>query len=965
MLPTQGRLLPSHGWQAFPVQGPHNLRLRLSLLSLGLPGAVPWSPGLVAMCSAAAARRRAMATAARARDVDESRTTRKAGDANGKTPQELTNLRFSQMLLAVPRAVYLYANVFAVWWDYRRTRTRAEKRRLALGLPRKAPAGSDEPQEVEQMWEAAHRRNAPKVRRTVDRLRGFWVKVGQYLSSRPDVVPTAYIESLAGLQDGVAATSWQNVVCTLNEEFGPKWAASLELEREPLAAASIAQVHRGWLRDDLRTPVAVKVQHRGVDVQMKLDLNNFSVLLDLLRRFDPDQDWRPVASEWTSAVRSELDFKKEAQNLREVAGNMKRTGVKVIVPEPVEGWIAQRAMLMDFCEGQAARDAAELQALGVDRQVFLERVCQAFAAQIHEDGFFNADPHPGNVHVSTNTLQNGGDPNVPVLLDYGLTKRFEPPMRLAFARLMHASHVSDPDGLERALEDMGFIFEREPLEDLANMRRLFTAVPKSEVAAQRMDRKRELEKQSKEAEKAGSTTRRRRPVEAWPTELVFFLRVTGLLKGLASSLDVPIDYMSVMAKVARQTLRESVPAEKQDVRDETLSPSHASSSLQRRVEGVLDKLQKCGQIRGMQVSVAHADGRLLASACSGELGSADPRPVKPESLFCVFSAGKAPCAAAVLRMAESRKLRLNAPVAQYWTEFGQRGKESCTVEEVLRHRAGLADVLPSSPSLEKLLDLQAMEQMVAEASPKTPPGQTFSYHYLTFGWILAGLVRRVADRDFETVLRELIIEPLGLTDEMMLGVPEELLSRPGLLASLEVAQSLPRSSAGPAIPLLSPALFNMRKIRSACVPAANMHCSARALARFYAGLAPGANGSSALLGAEMLKDLKSLGNYEAVPSNTASDQYDSNPSAEYGLGMKVFRFSDKDGRQIEGIGHGGLGGSIGLALPTLGLGIAVTTNSLDMNGMAPKEVLAAVFDELNVSPPSDLQPQGVKVLQAA
>eukprot|EP00972_Heterocapsa_arctica_P092067 13578861-Heterocapsa_arctica.AAC.1 len=67
----------------------------------------------------------------------------------------------------------------------------------------------------------------------------------------------------------------------------------------------------------------------------------------------------------------------------------------------------------------------------------MERVCAAFAVQIHENGFFNADPHPGNVHVSVDPAQNGGDPNVPLLLDYGLTKRLEPPMQLAFARLMH------------------------------------------------------------------------------------------------------------------------------------------------------------------------------------------------------------------------------------------------------------------------------------------------------------------------------------------------------------------------------------------------------------------------------------------------------------------------------------------------------------------------------------------------
>lgn len=382
--------------------------------------------------------------------------------AHSAEASSLRSVDLREVLVAAPRAVRLYSAVFLLWWDYRRTGRRAERKRRELGLSAKAEVGEEEPAEVEAMWEAAHERNAPRVRRVIDRLRGLWVKIGQYLSSRPDVVPAPYIRHLSGLQDSGQASPWRQVALTLNEELGPAWDHVVEVDAEPLATASVAQVHRGRLRCS-GDKVAVKVQHRGVGFQMRMDLVNLDLLVGLMRRFDPDQDWRPVVSEWSVAVRQELDFMQEAANLREVALNLERSNVQAIVPKPKDGLVTPRVLIMDFCDGVPARDPEILGALGVNCELLVERVCVDFAAQIHRDGFFNADPHPGNVHVSTDPSQNGGDPSMPILMDYGLTKRFNPEMRLAFARLLHASEAVDADGLERALEEMGFISEESQL----------------------------------------------------------------------------------------------------------------------------------------------------------------------------------------------------------------------------------------------------------------------------------------------------------------------------------------------------------------------------------------------------------------------------------------------------------------------------------------------------------------------
>ncbi|CAE8647795.1 unnamed protein product, partial [Polarella glacialis] len=956
-----------------------------SFCSSGNSGVIPWqrayraiailcgstvltATAVVAMTSGAASR----LCSSNSSNSSSSSSSRSSSSRDSRSEEGSSLPRPScwELLASVPRAITIYSTVFSVWWDYRRTRGRAEQKREALGLPGKTPAGEQDPAEVEAIWEAVHQRNAPKIRRIADKLGGLWVKVCQYLSSRPDVVPMVYIQTLAGLQDSAKASPWNDIASTLIEAFGPDWANGLDMETTPLATASVAQVYRGRLRED-NSAVAVKVQKKGVDFEMRLDLVNFAVLLDLLHRFEPDQDWRPVVSEWSAAVSLELDFVREAQNLREVASSMERAGVRVIVPMPKEGWVARRVLVMDFCEGRPVRDKAELEGLGVDCRLLLDRVCRAFAVQIHEDGFFNADPHPGNVHVSTDTRQNGGDPSVPILLDYGLTKRFEPHMRLAFARLMFAADAADVDQLQRSLEDMGFIFERDPLEDLANMRRLFTAVPMSQAAEQRRERAEEVEKAKEKEEKkkaedieaAKAKATRRKVIEAWPTELIFFLRVTGLLKGLAASLDIPVDYMGLMAVAARNSLRDAVP-EAQRARsvlcpaDPLLLLANSQSKLQKRLEQKLEELHAAGDLRGMQVCVAGQGGVLLASACAGELGAADPRPVQPNTLFCVFSAGKAPCAAAVLRLVEEGKLSLHDSVATHWPEFGAEGKHSCTVEHVLRHRAGLANAWPTETSFDQLLRIEAMEDVMAQAKPETAPGEQFAYHYLSFGWILAGLVRRAAGADLAEVVRSRVTSRLGLADEMMLGVPEDLLAAEGRLASLEVKMPKNMGAGQQASPqgrvpqgvegsaLLSPTVFNMRKVRAACIPAANLHCSGRALARFYAGLGKvsASCGDSELLGSAMLQDLqKPLQGKEGVHLQVSG--MDSNPAAKYGLGMKVFEFSRVNGgKPLTGVGHAGVGGSIGLVIPELGIGMAVTVNQLEMNGQASKAVLAVIFE---------------------
>jgi len=383
--------------------------------------------------------------------------------------------------------------------------------------------------------------------------------------------------------------------------------------------------------------------------------------------------------------------------------------------------------------------------------------------------------------------------------------------------------------------------------------------------------------------------------------------------------------------------------------------SLAEANLQIRLEKLLAHLQAEGAIRGMQVGVAGPGGKLLASVCAGELGAADPRPVKPETLFCVFSAGKPLCAVAALQLAEQGQFKLQDVVKLHWPEFGANGKEACTVEDVLRHRAGLASALPQYASINDLLDMDAMAKFVANASPDCVPGTTTAYHYLTFGWILAGLVKATSGDTLDELIQSNIVSMLGLSGEIYLGVPAEILADDRRFASVEVNLNGPHqaeeqsSSTVPLLetsrPLLSPALFNMRRVREARVPAANLHCSARALARFYAGLGLGRDGNSALLQASTLQELQRPVRAAAYSSGA----YDQTPDAGFGLGVRLLDFG-----RCHGFGHAGLGGSVGFAVPELGFGVAVTVNRLEVNGEATGRVISTICEELGITPPASL-----------
>merc|ERR1712176_185563 len=773
--------------------------------------------------------------------------------------------------------------------------------------------------EVNQMWEDAHRRNAELIYKSIVALRGLWVKVGQFLSSRPDIVPLEYIKELSKLQDRIPDRPWDEVRRTLSRQLGRDWEERYfqHVEQRPLSCASIAQVHRAQRKNGQQ--VVIKVRHRDIKHKMSQDLGSLNKLTNMLVYFEPDQDYRKIVAEWTPAVRQELDLRNESKSLKLVGGQMKEAQIKVKIPEPVTELCTESVLVMEYVEGFSPKETSLLEEKGVDKELFMKRLCQCFGQQIHKNGFYHADPHPGNILVA--------EDSVPVLLDFGLTKTFEPEMKVAFSKLVYASYSQDLDQLEKSFVEMGLLIKREaqdPIRDLANMRRLFSPTPISKVKERRMELAREREKKRKEEEAKGKP-KVKRPVDAWPSELVFFVRVTGLLKGLCSQFDLDFPYLEVMAASAKATVMDSVPKEERAAALIYPGVTGSDVDLQRRLEKIVG--EKREDIVGIQVAVCK-DNELVADLAAGTLSAANPRSVTPHSLFNVFSVTKAFLATSIHLLVERGVIELEEKVCTYWPEFAAGGKEDITVAMLLSHACGLSSAMPTD--LDEMLHWDSMLEFIAKEKPDSKTLGCFSYHAISYCWLIGGLVEGATGTPFSTFVKTEILEPLGIQDEVFFGVPECILSsKPDSLVSVsnpvQLRDAGTRQDQG-SIFRTNPTVFNLDKVRKACLPSANAHMNARSIVKFYSSFF-----SEGGLLSQKTKDLI-LSQAKSV-TTAANPTENSTYSRKHSLGYQIFSFKQADtGTLIPVVGHLGFGGSVGFITQGLHqekVSVGITVSALD------------------------------------
>ncbi len=300
-----------------------------------------------------------------------------------------------------------------------------------------------------------HQNNARRVYATILRLQGLFIKVGQLLSIMANFLPPEFRAELEALQDQVPPRPYSEIAVTLESELGERMKQLRSLDREPIASASLGQVHIAELVDGQR--VCVKVQHRDIDRIVRLDLKTIRRIMQIVQFFVPVRGLDAYYHQIKELLTQELDFVLEADNIERIAKNF-TDDARVIFPRPVRELCTGRVLTTTFVEGVKISDVARLDALGIDKKDVARRIVRLYCQMIFVDGVYHADPHPGNVLAQAS--------GAIVLLDFGAVAELSPQMREGIPEFLEGVLRRDTDRLVRSMRKMGFI-SRTPDEGVS------------------------------------------------------------------------------------------------------------------------------------------------------------------------------------------------------------------------------------------------------------------------------------------------------------------------------------------------------------------------------------------------------------------------------------------------------------------------------------------------------------------
>ncbi|WP_287369081.1 AarF/UbiB family protein [Thauera sp.] len=283
-----------------------------------------------------------------------------------------------------------------------------------------------------------------RVRRALEDLGPTFIKLGQVLATRVDLFPPEWIAEFGKLQDAAPAAPFEVIRAQLTEDLGqaPETVFA-ELELAPLAAASLAQVHRARLADGRR--VVLKVRRPGIRPLVEADLHLLARLADIVESEAPDlrrYHLREVVREFTLSLRRELDFAAECRNAERIASHF-ADHAEIVIPAIHWTWSGERLNVQDYVEGIPGRDLAAVDAAGLDRRLLARRGAAAVLKMMLEDGLFHADPHQGNVfYLPDNRI---------AFIDFGMIGRLSETRRHEVAVMLYGLVTGDAESVADVL----------------------------------------------------------------------------------------------------------------------------------------------------------------------------------------------------------------------------------------------------------------------------------------------------------------------------------------------------------------------------------------------------------------------------------------------------------------------------------------------------------------------------------
>src|SRR5258706_67946 len=378
-------------------------------------------------------------------------------------------------------------------------------------------------------WELQHQRSANRMLETAASLGGALIKACQFASTRPDLLPAVYIRILAPLQDRMSPRSWSEIEKAITRELDRRPEdVFAHIEREPVAAASIAQVHRARLHDGRE--VAVKVQYPDIENLVATDLAVLEQIVKAIARLVSVIQLQPIVDYLKETLPLELDFEHEAESMTSL-----RTALAhrpdALVPASLPELSTEHLLVMEYIEGIKITDREALEQAGISPHEVAQLLNDLYADQMLHLGILHADPHPGNLRV-----QPG--PRL-VLLDHGLTVPLAPSLVDALRKMVQSLARGDFDGLTGALAEAGLRLDGEV--DIYALLNLVGVILGNDQAS-------EPDETAGDAVEVGM--RIGKSIGTIPTDLLLVGRALGLLDGITKQLDPSMDTLEIVAHYA-------------------------------------------------------------------------------------------------------------------------------------------------------------------------------------------------------------------------------------------------------------------------------------------------------------------------------------------------------------------------------------------------------------------------------
>lgn len=376
-------------------------------------------------------------------------------------------------------------------------------------------------------------KNARKVLNTFVSLGPVYIKLGQWLSSRADILPQPYMEELAKLQDDVPAAPFDQVKPIIEGDLGPINEAFTTINTKPISGASLGQVYRAKVQDE---EVIVKVKRPHIEQIIDQDIKVLKKVLPLAMKFvDPNLRFsaRSMLSQFIETINEELDYTKESANLKKIKRNLERHN-NVIIPQVYDDHTSKNVLTMEYIPGIKITNVEDLDEKGIDRQKLVIDVHKVFFTMLLKDSIFHADPHPGNISVA----EDGSL----ILYDFGMVGRIDQETRMRLVRLYLALVEKDPPRTVNAMNDLGMLtpdFNRSIIEQGIDL------------SIRTMHGKKPDEMEIRALLELANKTMSKFPF-LLPKNLALYLRMSSIIEGIYKTHKVDFKFVKVLKNILEE-----------------------------------------------------------------------------------------------------------------------------------------------------------------------------------------------------------------------------------------------------------------------------------------------------------------------------------------------------------------------------------------------------------------------------